>query len=607
MQVTELARDGLRHVFAVTIGGARILALRDERLAEIAGTVAIPGFRRGEAPWSLVVQRYGGAVLGEVIEQQAAGISRRLPEERGLRPALPPHVAVSAFVEGKDLDLRVEFEALPDIAVPDLPRLRLERLRAEPGEAEIARALADLAGRHGTVEAVVPRPAVRGEMLVCDHVGYLPLDLLRNGPGRGAVEGIPGVPPTDWSIDTAEGLQREIVATGVEAGMLFLDVRIRGTTKPGAFVRVFAARPNGLAAKPGEVLTFCARARVVAGALPEGGIARLGFNERSDSGFLRAARNRVELGPQEVRAAFAMGDNPALTHARPLLELDLRPGHALDVTLRLGPARVFPGADEPEPVAFPAGLGHDLEIVVGGDALAPGFAEQLEGLAPGEVREVELVFPPDHPAAEVAGLRVRFTVTAKALKRRRSRPVDDALARQVGHRDLAGLTDAVRGRLRRDYDAASRGRVRRAVLDSLAAAARFPVPEGLVEQELRKIRQRPPADRRAGRVEAEDGADGHAEYRGLAERRVRLALLIPAIARVHGLSVSEEELARAMRREAARYPGQEGQVLDFFRRNVEAGEALRAPLLEEKVIDLVIARAEVTERAVTPSELTAAG
>ena len=603
MQVTETARDGLRHAFAVAIDGARILALRDERLAEIAGAVAMPGFPRGEAPWSLVVQRYGSAVLGEVIEREVAEVARRLPGERGLRPALPPGVRVGAFTEGGDLDLHVEFEALPEIAVPDLPRLRLERLRAEPGEAEVARALADLAVRHGGFEEVAPRPAARGEVLVCDHLGRLPVDLLRNGPGHGAMAGQPGLPPADWSIDVSEGLQREILATGREAGMPFLDLRLHGTTRPGGFLRVFTARPNGLPARPGEVLTLCIRARLTDGALPEGAVPRLGFNERSDTGFLRALRGRVELGPEELRTRFTMGDNPALTHARPLFELDLRPGQAVDVTLRIGPARVFPGAEEPEGVAFPAGFGQDREIAVGGEDLAPGFAEQLDGMAPGEARAIELVFPPDHPAPELAGQRARFAVTARALKLRRPCAVDEALARRLGHADLPALAEALRAGLHRDCEAASRARIRRAVLDSLAAIARFPVPQGLVEQDFRRIRQRLQADRRAAGNLPRNEAAWREAYLGLAERRVRLALLIGEIARAEGLAVSEEELARAMRREAARHPGQEAQVLAFFRRNADAAEALRGPLLEDKVIELMVARAEVTERQVAPGEL----
>jgi FKBP-type peptidyl-prolyl cis-trans isomerase (trigger factor) len=603
MQVTPLEEDGLRRAFRVSLPAGPILALRDARLAEIAAGVALPGFRRGEAPWSLLLQRFGAAVLGEVVEERIAAASRRLLETHGLRPAAEPTIGIETLPEAGDLVFRLAVEVLPEIPVPPLPVLRLERPREEPEPGEVAAALAALAERHGRLETVAPRPAQRGDVLVCDHVGHLPFDLLANGPGHGALAGTLGMPPSRWSVDTSPGLQRAIAATGDEAGLPWFEVRIHGVAAEPGFIRIFPATPSEIRAAAGETLTLHLRARCVAGALPAGAGVALGFNQRSASDFLAAKRSRVTLGEEELRATFTLDALPALAFARPVLEITLPAGAAAELTLRIGPARVFPGATEPEIPPFSGGVARDAEVEVGGDAVAPGFAAQLEGLAPGASRLVELVFPTTHPARELAGYRARFVVTAKALKRRRPHPLDDSLARRLGHANLAALEDAVRARLRDENRARARRRLKRAVLDALLAAATFPVPQALVEEEFGRIWRQVQTERQAGRHDPGDAAGreprSRADCHAMAERRVRLRLLLPQLARAHGIEVSEAELAIALRREAARHPGQEAEVLAFFRHNAGAVEAVRAQLLEEKIVDLVLAAAEMAEGGVT--------
>jgi trigger factor len=240
----------------------------------------------------------------------------------------------------------------------------------------------------------------------------------------------------------------------------------------------------------------------------------------------------------------------------------------------------------------------------------PGFTEQMEGLAPGETRDIDVVFPGDYGSAELAGKHARFTIEAKALKTRKARAVDDELAKAVGLEDLGALKTAIRESLQREYDALSRLRVKRALLDKLADQASFPVPEGMVEAEFGQIWQRVEADLKAGRLDDDDkGKDEEtlkAEYRGIAERRIRLGLLLSEIGRTNNVQVGGEEMARAVRQEASRYPGQEQQVLEFFRKNPQAAESLRAPIFEEKVVDFLLELAKVTERQVAPEELSAA-
>jgi trigger factor len=230
-------------------------------------------------------------------------------------------------------------------------------------------------------------------------------------------------------------------------------------------------------------------------------------------------------------------------------------------------------------------------------------------MAPGESRDIDVVFPAEYGSAELAGRHARFTIAAKALKLRRPVAIDDNLAKAVGMADLGALKDAIRASLQREYDALSRMKVKRALLDSLAERASFAVPEGMIDSEFAQIWQRVETDLKAGRLDADDhGKDEatlKAEYRGIAERRIRLGLMLSEIGRANNVQVGQEEMARAVRQEASRYPGQEPQVLEFFRKNPQAAENLRAPLFEEKVVDFMLELAKVSERQVTPEELSA--
>lgn len=610
MQVTELANDGLKRAYSVTVSAGDIASTRDKRLAEIAKTVSMPGFRPGKVPMSVVKQRYGSAVLGEVLEQSVTDASRKVVDDRGLKPAQQPKIEVTNFADGADLEFRMDFEVLPEVPMPDFSGIELERLKAEPTDEAIDKALASIAERNGTLEDAEPRAAVKGDVLVCDFTGRLPADLLKNGPGLGARPGKPGELPNGWDVDLPAGLEREIAAIGTEKGLPYFDLAVKGTTSEAGSIRIYAAQPNALSAKPGAVLTLSMSVHPVAGALPEGAKASLGFNERSENDFIRASRAPATLAATGERATLTMTDDAALAHARPVFEIAVPAGTAVDLTLRVGPARVFAGAEEPEARAFAGGAASDMPIEVGGMGFIPGFTEQMEGLAPGETRDIDVVFPGDYGSAELAGKHARFTIEAKALKTRKARAVDDELAKAVGLEDLGALKTAIRESLQREYDALSRLRVKRALLDKLADQASFPVPEGMVEAEFGQIWQRVEADLKAGRLDDDDkGKDEEtlkAEYRGIAERRIRLGLLLSEIGRTNNVQVGGEEMARAVRQEASRYPGQEQQVLEFFRKNPQAAESLRAPIFEEKVVDFLLELAKVTERQVAPEELSAA-
>lgn len=260
---------------------------------------------------------------------------------------------------------------------------------------------------------------------------------------------------------------------------------------------------------------------------------------------------------------------------------------------------------------FPGGTAADMPIEVAGDGFIPGFTEQLEGMSPGEKKDISVSFPAEYGSADLAGKDAVFAITAKALKTKTLPELNDEFAKQLGLDDLAALRGKVAENLQGEYDALARMKVKRALLDALAEKASFQVPDGMVDGEFAQIWQRVEQDLKAGKLDADDqGKDEDtlkADYRGIAERRIRLGLLLSEIGRTNGIQVTNDELGAAMRREAGRYPGQEKQVLEFFRKNPQAVENLRAPIFEEKVVDFVLELAKVTETPVAPADLTAQG
>ncbi len=442
MQVTEVANEGLKRAFSVVVPATDITAEREKRLAQLSKDLRLPGFRPGKIPPRVVLQRYGQAVMGEVLENSVNNATQRVVSDRGLRPAQQPKIELVNFADGTDLEFKVEMEVMPEVPMPDFAGIELERLKAEPSEEQIGKALAAIAQRNRKLEDIAEeRPAETGEIAVCDFVGRL------------VVDGEPGEP-------------------------------------------------------------------------------------------------------------------------------------------------------------FPGGSANDMPIEVGGEGFIPGFTEQLIGIRPGETRQMDVAFPAEYAAPDLAGKAARFEVTCKALKRPVSPEIDDAFAAELGFESAEKLRDTVRDTLQREYDSMARTKVKRALLDRLSERAEFPVPQGMVDAEFNQIWERVEADMKAGRLDEDDkGKDEETirgEYRAIAERRIRLGLLLSEIGRTNNISVSGEELARAMRQEASRYPGQEQQVMEFFRKNPQAAENLRSPIFEEKVVDFMLELAKVTERGVALEELATA-
>ncbi len=248
---------------------------------------------------------------------------------------------------------------------------------------------------------------------------------------------------------------------------------------------------------------------------------------------------------------------------------------------------------------FDGGSGSDVPLELGSDTFIPGFEDQLLGAKAGEAREVKVTFPGDYVFTDVAGKAAVFAVTVKEIRSGPGAAVDDALAKKVGLESVDALRKAGRERLERQHAQVSRSKLKRKLLDALAEKHSFPAPKNLLESELDNILKQ--VAQTGGAKEPTDAEKD--EYRGIAERRVRLGLLLSEIGRRNNIQVAEEELRRALAGEASRYPGREREVIEFYQKNPEALVQLRAPLYEDKVIDFILEMAKVTDRTVTAAEL----
>ena len=275
--------------------------------------------------------------------------------------------------------------------------------------------------------------------------------------------------------------------------------------------------------------------------------------------------------------------------------------------------------------ARPGMDGTDFELELGSKSFIDNFEEQLTGTKAGDHRSVKVTFPANYGAPELASREAVFEVDIKELKKPVPAKLDDELAKKMGVESLDKLREMVRTQLQTDYDGYTRLKLKRSLLDSLAEKHNFPVPAGMVDIEFETIWKRVEEEMRAepnpeadseepvkgkkkpaakGKKEKAE-TDPKQEYREIAERRVRLGLLLNEIGRSQNLQVTKEELNRALALEARNYPGQEKQVFDFYRQHPHALENLRAPLYEDKVVDYVLTQVKLSDKAVTREELTA--
>jgi trigger factor len=435
MQVTEIQNDGLKRSYKVVVAATDIAAKLELELDDLSKKIRLPGFRPGKAPKTVLKQRYGQSVMGDVLQRAVQDSSNQAILERGLKPAMQPKIEVVEFAEGKDLEYNLSLEVLPEIVPVDFKAIELERLKAEPGEAEIAKALDSLArSQKQTKKVEDDRAAKSGDTLVIDFEGFL------------------------------------------------------------------------------------------------------------------------------------------------------------------------------DGVAFPGGKGADHALELGSNQFVKGFEDQLIGKRAGDEAEVNIVFPEQYVNDKLAGKPATFKVKIKELREAVPLEQDDAFAKGLGFEDLETLKKAVKDQLSRELTRHSRAKLKRQLLDKLADAHSFEVPPGMVELEFAQIWGQVEEDRKRG---ADDESNKgktddelKAEYRAIAERRVRLGLLLAEVGRANNVQVAQEEVNRVLGEQARRYPGQEREVVDYYRNNPDALAQLRAPIFEDKVVDFIVELAKVSDKQVSADELT---
>ena len=265
----------------------------------------------------------------------------------------------------------------------------------------------------------------------------------------------------------------------------------------------------------------------------------------------------------------------------------------------------FVGKIDGEP--FDGGSAEDFPLVLGSGQFIPGFEEQLVGVVAGDARSVDLSFPEDYGAENLAGKQATFDCTIKAVKAPAAAEINDDLAKQFGAESLDALKEQIRDRLEAEYAGAARQVMKRALLDKLDDMVKFDLPPTLVDAEAQQI---------AHQLWHEDNpeVEGHDhpeieptdEHKSLAERRVRLGLLLADLGMKKEIAVSDAEMTQAVMREARRYPGKEREFFQFVQQNQQMQQQLRAPIFEDKVIDYIFELATVTEAETDKEALKAA-
>ncbi len=436
MQVTETQADGLSREFKITVAAKDIDEKIEHRLMELGSQVKVPGFRPGKVPLTVLKQRFGSSVMGEVLENAVRDSSNQAMMERGLRPAMQPKIEITSFDPGTDLEYTMALEVLPEIEFMDFAGLELERLKVSVPDEEVDNALQEITKSQRKTEPLAePRKAESGDVLVIDF--------------RGTVDG------------------------------------------------------------------------------------------------------------------------------------EEQPGMAAE--------------------------GHHLEL--GSNQFVGTFEDQLIGADKGEQRQVTVTFPEAYVNDKLAGREAVFEVTVQDILASVPVPIDDDLAKRMGLESLDALKGNVRTQIEKEYQQVSRGRMKRQLLDKLADGHGFEVPAGMVDAEFEVIWRQVEEDRGRGELDPEDEGKSEdklkEEYREIAERRVRLGLLLSEVGRKNAIEVSQEEVNQALLREAQRHPGKEREVFEFFQKSPEALANLRAPLFEDKVVDYIVELASVSERELTPDALRA--
>ncbi|CZT35134.1 trigger factor [Rhizobium sp. 9140] len=259
--------------------------------------------------------------------------------------------------------------------------------------------------------------------------------------------------------------------------------------------------------------------------------------------------------------------------------------------------------------AFDGGKDEDAELVLGSNRFIPGFEEQLVGASAGDEKTITVTFPAEYPAANLAGKEATFDIKVKSVAAPGTVEINDELATKLGVESADKLKEIVRGQIESQYGSMTRQKVKRQMLDQLDEMYQFDTPQRLVDAEFENIWRQINTDlEQAGKTFADEETteeEARVEYRKLAERRVRLGLVLSEIGEKAGVTVTDEEMQRSLFDQLRQFPGQEKQIIDYFQKTPGAAASLRAPLFEEKVVDHLLSEVSVTDKTVSKEELMA--
>ncbi len=265
----------------------------------------------------------------------------------------------------------------------------------------------------------------------------------------------------------------------------------------------------------------------------------------------------------------------------------------------------FAGTIDGKP--FDGGSGDDAVVLIGSNTFIPGFEDQLIGIAKDETRTLNVTFPAHYMKQDLAGKAAEFVVAAKSIETPGTVMANDDFAKSLGLESIAKLREAVKENISREHASMSRQKIKRALLDALDKLHKFEPPPTLVEEEFdrvwKSVLSELETERKTFADEGTTEEKAKAEYRAIAERRVRLGLVLAEIGEKNNITVTEDELSRAVMERARQFAGQEQRVWDYYRQNPQAVAALRAPIFEEKVVDFLLELAGVTESKVSREQL----
>ena len=260
---------------------------------------------------------------------------------------------------------------------------------------------------------------------------------------------------------------------------------------------------------------------------------------------------------------------------------------------------------------FQGGAAEDYQLELGAGAFIPGFEDQVVGMSPGEEKAVEVKFPDDYGAENLAGKDAVFDVTLKSLQEKAAAVIDDEMAKKLGLDSLDALKTEVANRIKGGYAQQARAKLKRELFDKLDEAHTFDSPPTLVSREFDaiwgEVKQQLEGENADEVREGKTDEELEAEYKKLAERRVRLGLLLAEIGKRNNVEVSEQDVTQAIRQQAANFPGQEQMVFEYYQKNPEALGQVQAPIMEEKVVDFILELAKVEKKPATPEDLAEDG